>query len=72
MEPDIAHRRHGGAPWMERPPFALDQAHRRIIDRISEHGAGQRDLAGGEGTGLPHRHAPRMADGLLARNNAHR
>ena len=38
----------GEAARLERPPFAPDQAHPGIIDRVAENRAGEGDLAGGQ------------------------
>ena len=37
VEIDIAHRRHRASARLERPPFAANQLHPRIIDGIAEH-----------------------------------
>ena len=45
MEVDVASRCHGRIAGVEGPPFALEQAHLRIIDRIAEYGTRKRNLA---------------------------
>ena len=51
VEPDAAARRHRGTGRVEGPPLAFDQLHLRVIDRVAEHRACERDFTGGEGTG---------------------
>lgn len=46
VEVDVAHRGHGDALRLERPPFAADHSHALIIDRIAEDRTGKLDLAG--------------------------
>ena len=45
VEIDASIGRHRGIFRLKRPPFALDQPNLRIIDRIPENGAAERDLA---------------------------
>ena len=50
---------------VERPPFALDQPHLRIIDRVAEDGAREVDLAWGEDAAA---HGIRVAPGGSVRH----
>src|SRR5437899_2934326 len=56
MEIDVAARRHCRIARMERPPFAFDQPHLRIIHGVAEDAAGKFDLAWREGPDYLHRH----------------
>ena len=50
---DMPHRRHHRAAWLEREEAAAADAHRRKIERLAEHAAGQIAFAGGEGPLTP-------------------
>src|SRR5438132_16663 len=56
MEIDVSAGRHRGIARMEWPPFALDQPHLRIIDRVAEDRSCKLDLAWGERSDCFHRH----------------
>lgn len=49
MEVNMAHRRHRNASRLKGPPFAMDHAHSRIVDRVTEDRFRHRDLAGCQG-----------------------
>ncbi len=48
VEMDVSRRRHDRVSRLERPPRAVDEAHRGIVDRVGEDGSGKLDLAGSE------------------------
>jgi len=51
MEMDVAHRSHGHAAGLERPPFAPDHPHLRLIDGLAENGPGKLDFTLRQGAG---------------------
>ena len=57
MEMDIAGRRHHHVPRLKRPPFAADDPHPAIVDRIPEHRSSQLNLSGGQRAGAFGHHA---------------
>src|SRR3546814_3561182 len=51
VEPDVPVGRHGDPPRLERPPSAMADADRRIIDRIAEDGGSEIAFRFGQGAG---------------------
>ena len=45
VEMDVSRRRHSDVAWLEGPPAAAKHPDPRIVDRITEHAAGELNLS---------------------------